>query len=355
MVTLNTDSFKIKNYELTPEGYLKFWLVGGVPDQILDYGTHKESINEDTLFNPQSVNSAVGKPISFNHPPSAIDVSNIRDYSKGTILQEYSKEPDTKALVLAGIVHDSELINEILSQKISYISAGYTAKKELNNDGILEQKSRHYNHFALLSEDYQPRAGANSKIILINQEDSFKGKVIVEEVKPPNKGESKKPDLTESPAKLEKPKTPKELKEMQTQNSSEQPLNPVVDVPTTPSTEPLKTQNDAAIVAEKVELLTQYKATLESHGKAIDYNLDALQIKKQVLSCFYEPSIMGQINDSNIDGFWLGFQANKPQTLSSPTTQQSINQDSSNQQYNFDSEVEKYRREYIKKMEGAVA
>lgn len=305
---LNSDSYQIKNYELTPEGYLKFWMVGGIPGQELVYdgGKRKETINKDALFNEDSLSTAVGKPVTLNHPPRPINAKNYREFSKGTLLQEYS-EDDNGALVLAGIVHDDATVQAIMKGEVKYVSASYLADKTANNDGVLEQSNRRYNHIALLSPEYSPRAGENSKIIILDDT-------------PPHQSDS---DSDKTDVKAES-KTEKET-----------PKNNI----------------DAMEIQERVELLTEWKKVLDENNLAIDFNSDSNTIKRQVLSIYYpEKTIKALNNDAVLQGFWLNFVSN-PQ-------QKTANDDGfgigsgGRTGYNFDSDVDAIRNKYIARMEG---
>ena len=280
---LNTDSFEVKNYELTPEGFLKFWMVGGIPDKVLEYDNgHKEVINKDSLFDPKSINSAVGKPICLNHPPSAITSKNYKQLSHGVTLQEYAEDSESGALVLAGIIHDSDVVEGILKGNYKYISAGYAADKTPNEDGVMLQSNRNYNHFAVLTEEYAPRAGNDSKILVIND----------------------KPQLIED-SKTDAPTREPSTIDANSVNSNDSSGNVPIEPNTDSSRE--KMIND---IAERVELLTTWKSKLEANNKTIDYQMDAVQIKREILSLYYPEKTMKMVKDDNLDGFWLGFLAN---------------------------------------------
>lgn len=318
-IELNADSFEIKNYEMTPQGYLKFWLVGGIPDKELVYdgGKRKEIINADNLFDEVSINSAVGKPVRLNHPPRPINSRNYKDNMHGVVLQEYSKDADTGALVLAGIVHDADVVDGIMKNKYKYISAGYSATKTPNDDGVLVQSNREYDHFAVLSEEFAPRAGEESKVL-----------ILVDTVE-------KQQDATST-----------------TTTSTN---NNTVDME--------KLNQD---IAGRVELLTTWKPILEEHKKAIDYNADSKAIKRQILSIYYPEKTMKFITNENIDGVWVGFittanlnsdagddvsdnQSHLPTSayrMKTPVSKSSVVP--ANYDATLDSEIEKF----IKKMEG---
>lgn len=288
---LNTDSFEIKNYEITEEGYVITWIVGGIPNKelIYDGGARKEIINEDALFNEKSIKTAMGKPITYPaHPPKPVNSRNYNEFMKGVVLQEYSKDDSTGALVLSAIVHDSELAEGIISGKIKYISAGYTATKEPNADGVLVQTDRVYNHFTGLGEEYTPRAGEESKILIFDE----------------NITQQKDGETTTQPQNNQSAKTVNTGSNDTSDNGDGRAKSKA------------KTQKEMnQDTEEKVELLVLWKPILEENNKAIDYSLDSNGIKRQVLSCYYPEKTIKALNDDAVlNGFWLNFVSNQMQT-----------------------------------------
>lgn len=299
--SLNRDSYEIKNYEVTPEGYLKFWMVAGIPGKELVYdGGRKEFINKDYLFDEKSIASAVGKPVCLNHPPRPINSKNYLQFSKGTLLQEYSDD-ENGSLVLSGIVHDGETVEKILKGEVKYVSASYTADKIQNDDGIFEQRNRKYNHIALLTEDFSPRAGENSKIVM---------------------------HFEEMPIQKDEQEVVKE----------------------TPS------QNiDAGEIEQRVEILASWKEILEKNNIAIDYNEDSKTLKRKILRIFYpEETIKALNNDSVLEGFWLNFISQAPASINEDGNRKDLGYGRKNSPHaglNFDSEIDSIRNQFIAKME----
>lgn len=289
---LNTDSFEIKNYEITDEGYVITWIVGGVPNKelIYDGGARKEIINEDALFNEKSIKTAMGKPITYPaHPPKPVNSKNYNEFMKGVVLQEYSKDDTTGALVLSAIVHDSELAEGIISGKIKYISAGYTAEKEPNADGVLVQKNRVYNHFTGLGEQYAPRAGEESKILFFDET--------------ANNQQKDAKDATNTQANTS----------VQTVNSISNDADNSNNGHTEATPQTKKEMNQD--IEERLELLVTWKPVLEQNNKAIDYSLDSNEIRRQILSCYYPEKTIKALNDDGVlKGFWLNFVSNEIQT-----------------------------------------
>lgn len=242
---LNADSQKIKNFEETKEGYLKLWLAVGVANQNLTYDSRVEYIDKDALLSKESMDTAVGKPLALNHPPSAITAANRQQLSIGTSLQEYAMDSDT--LYMASIVWEPSTVAKIKAGEYGYTSSAYEAVKKPQSDSRIRQESRHYNHFSVLTPDNVPRAGNNSKILLLN-----------------------------------------------------------ID-----SQQPMTTNNNSEEKAECIELWSNWKSVLVEKNKTINYNLDSGALKKLILSCFYDDKTIGKLNsDSVLSGFWLNFTAN---------------------------------------------
>lgn len=165
-IILNSDSQPIKNWEETKEGYLKLWLAVGVANQDLTYDSRVEFIDQTALTSKETMDSAVGKPLALNHPPSAITAANRQQISIGSSLQEYAMDSDT--LYMASIVWEPNTVNGIKSGEYKYTSSAYEAVKKPQQDSRIKQESRHYNHFSVLTPENAPRAGISSKILLLN-------------------------------------------------------------------------------------------------------------------------------------------------------------------------------------------
>lgn len=340
MRELNRDSFPIKNYELTPEGYLKTWVVIGVADKKMEYQRDGkkiiESIQADKLFDESSVNTAIGKPIVLNHAPKAVTASNHKEYAKGTLLQQF--ERDGNDLVLASIIHDADAVKGVMSGKYKYTSSTYWADKSLNKDGVYDQSNRLYTDVALLTEEYKPRAGNTSGVKI--------------------SGLDVTSDASSSVS------NPEESKKKKTEDNKE------TEDMTYEIIQKYKSQLDSLQRdrAEVVELLSNWKKVLQDKNKSINYDATAHDIKRSVLSCYYpEKTINSLSNDLVLDGFWINFVSNSDALINNKANNDSSqkfelpdnsyqfsfvtpNQDTS--QVNYDAEMEKEREELIKIREG---
>jgi hypothetical protein len=324
---LNCDSFEIKNFEKTPEGYLKTWIVAGIPNHILNYGDRKETINKDSLFDKTSVNTAIGKPITLNHPPVAIDSRNYKEYIKGSILQEFS-EGENGELVFSAIIYDSDLAKDIENGIIKYFSPGYSTDKELNADGVLEQKNRDYNHFSGLTSEFTPRAGENSKVLILGNEDSETTKEYNTETKDKTKAETE----TET-TKAET--TPKD--------KDERDNNTNTDMKTEIKNQIDSIRKEASL---KAQLASKWQNVFVENGIYFNFDSELAEIKKQILSCYYNENIVKQLNtDALVDGFFINFQVQHD--AGGIVSKSKINHDAKQEQ-NYDSALDDAMNTYEK-------
>ena len=352
MVEFNRDSGKIKNFERTPEGYLKAWIPVGVANKILEYGDRKETIQLDALTSDKTANTIVGKPVTLNHPPSAINASNYKKYAIGSFLQEHNT--DNNVVYHAAIITDTEVADKIESGEYKYVSSGYYSNKKLNTDGILEQLDRSYNHGSILTPENQPRAGEESKIFL--QKDSLDLTEKVGEIQPNKDSEvisneiniaeltedstasnhnviSPTPDNQEKASTNKRPSINKASSEKPATNESNKSMN-----------------IDAKEIADRVELISEWKSILSEEGVSINYDSTTKEIKKQILSCYYPKELLNGLNVDSIDGFWLSFVTEHYEKRETERqTKKQINKDSKNP-LNYD--ANSLRQEYVKIVSG---
>lgn len=279
-----TDSNPIRRWEETPNG-LKLWISFSDIKHPLNYDDTVHVIDEDELFDKESLNSAVGLPLTINHPPCAVNIDNRKHFGVGTLLQEYSNQDGT--LVMAGLIHDSKAIAGIKNAEILHTSAAYNADKELIKDGYFKQKKRRYNHVALLDSNYQPRAGKNCKLIL----DST--------YTPPDEKQEKLMSLDS----LDK--------------ASKAELN------------------------KRIELLVEFQDALKKHNIYCDANNSSHEIKKKIISIYYPEKVVRDLtNDYLIDGFFINFKAsNHDKSSKSDDELDSFFEDSSSSRQKFISQI----------------
>lgn len=156
------DIGRIQNYRETPEGFLdlniSFSKVGELTYRRTDGSLETEYLTEEELFNEDSITTATGKPLTWNHPPRWVTKNNVREYQRGATGTKIIK--DSPFATIVATVHDAELIDVIKSGKAKEVSAGYTTKV-VKKDGKLYQTQRQYNHFAVVERG---RAGPEVRV-----------------------------------------------------------------------------------------------------------------------------------------------------------------------------------------------
>lgn len=334
MRELNRDTYEIKNYELTPQGYLNCWVTLGVAGKEMVYNRDgreiKEYIKDNNLFNPGSVNTAIGKPIVLNHAPQAVNSSNHSKFAKGTLLQQFDR--DGNDLVMAAVVHDADVVKGVMDGKIKYTSSTYWSNKQLNADGSYEQLGRDYEDLAFLTEEYVPRAGNTSNVKIKGNNDSS--------------DDNKQPNSTQA--------NNQQTVNTQTDNQQGEQMN----TDTFDKNEFIAKLNLDA--QEKIELLSTWKPILDKNKKAIRYDASSHDIKRDILSCFYpEKTIKALHNDSVLEGFWLNFvvnadSSNNPNKDSLPVTGYGYSSvpNTNSYQLNYDAAMEQEREKLRKEREG---
>lgn len=157
-----------KHMTKTPEGYL---ICEGVP--LGRVGTMEYLGNEipeefgepsnkivrvtraaDSLFNPETIASFEGKPVTNDHPNNNLDVNNINYISRGHV-QKVRRAGDY--LIGDLYITDAGLINDINNGKRE-VSSGYDAGWQKNEDGTYSQVGILGNHVAIVDSG---RAGHN--------------------------------------------------------------------------------------------------------------------------------------------------------------------------------------------------
>ena len=116
---------------------------------------------EDEVFSPETVASFEGMPVTNDHPPDGVDVSNIRALQKGHAHNVRRGTGDESDLLLADlIITDPGLIDLILEEGKREISCGYTYELCEENGQYIQRKIRG-NHVAVVDAG---RAGPRGSI-----------------------------------------------------------------------------------------------------------------------------------------------------------------------------------------------
>ena len=105
---------------------------------------------EEEVFSPETIASFEGMPVTNDHPPDGVDVSNIRALQKGHAHNVRRGTGDESDLLLADlIITDPGLIDLILVEGKREISCGYTYELCEENGQYIQRKIRG-NHVAVV-------------------------------------------------------------------------------------------------------------------------------------------------------------------------------------------------------------
>jgi uncharacterized protein len=115
----------------------------------------------DEVFDPRSMGSFEGVPVTMQHPNSAVDPSNRSELAIG---HAQNVRHDGDYLIVDLVIHDRRGIDAIRSGRWRGLSAGYDAQYAPIGRGRLRQIDIRANHLALLPPDQTPRCGADCMI-----------------------------------------------------------------------------------------------------------------------------------------------------------------------------------------------
>ena len=148
------------NIEETKEGYLKCFNVimgrSGYQDylgkELTGMGFNDKEVvkvlrEESEVFREETLDSGEGKPITYDHPSVDVDINNIKELGKGTILTKLWREGNNMLGDI--IITDKELVDKVKNKELRELSLGYTTT--LVRDGeLVKQKNILINHLAVL-------------------------------------------------------------------------------------------------------------------------------------------------------------------------------------------------------------
>jgi hypothetical protein len=163
----------VQKFKNLPDGSLLAWLRVARTGE-LDYGSHKQIVPAETLFDSDSMRSLVGVPVTLEHPPGMVlSLADRRKHSVGTVLQEIVQEThdgdNPSFLTAAALIWDEPTILALEKGQFREVSSGYFATKEPVQDSpsLFRQTRREYNHLALTGAG---RAGAEVRILMDSQQ-----------------------------------------------------------------------------------------------------------------------------------------------------------------------------------------
>lgn len=172
--------------ETTPEGYLLCRDVpiarigklmygdGEVPVTADNTGLIIIERGEDVLFDPRTIASFEGKPVTDDHPDDWVNPDNWKDLSKGSANNvRRGEDVDSDCLVADLLITDKDMIDAVMGGKVE-ISLGYDADYTEISIGKGIQTNIFGNHIAAVEKG---RCGSRCKI-----GDSFMAKVVKKKV-----------------------------------------------------------------------------------------------------------------------------------------------------------------------------
>lgn len=167
-ITKTKDGYLLcKNVTMGRTGYQKYYgyeLVGFdfEPDEVVEVLR-----DESEVFAIDTMNSANGKPVTLGHPSDGVNIDNIKELGKGSILGVPKRVGDN--LVGDIIITDKQLVKLIEKKKLRELSLGYQTLLKRDENNVVKQTEIYINHLAVVESG---RAG-NAMII---DEDTIKNK-----------------------------------------------------------------------------------------------------------------------------------------------------------------------------------
>lgn len=127
----------------------------GILEYMDDDGTViREFVPEETLFEPASLESLAGAPVTLQHPPEMVTPSNYKQYSQGSVNGIPRRDGDN--LIASMLVIGNEALHAVEYDGVSELSPGYSVDLD-ETPGEWQgqkydrvQRNRRYNHQAIV-------------------------------------------------------------------------------------------------------------------------------------------------------------------------------------------------------------
>lgn len=174
---------------LTPEGFLlcedvKIARVGDmdylpneVPEVKPDRGIVRLTRDAETLFDPITLASFAGKPVTNDHPPSFVGPGTFKQYSVGSVLEPRRGEGVNDGYLVADLlIMDQKAIKDVRAGK-RQVSCGYDCDRVEIRPGLGRQTKIVGNHVALV---VRGRAGPSCAI---TDEDTMPQKTLIQRIR----------------------------------------------------------------------------------------------------------------------------------------------------------------------------
>jgi hypothetical protein len=155
MNSFHYDNGKITKAQETQEGFLRIFgtiaKVGWLQYMNSDGTTREEYVSEETLFDPEHLESIGGAVLTLGHPEVPVTPENYKQYAVGATGTKVMANVKQKAIDVVFIVNSIDAINAINSGTRE-LSMGYKCEVKANPDGTFNQIKRICNHNAIVSE-----------------------------------------------------------------------------------------------------------------------------------------------------------------------------------------------------------
>lgn len=169
MIVSRLDYGTMTRPEKTAQGYLKapcFATRTGIFIYRGDNGlVRREYRPDDEVFNPDSLKTLSGIPVTDDHPPVMLDANNTAEYARGYTGDLVERNGDMVGVPVT--ITSADLIASVDSREKSETSCGYTCDLD-ETPGVFNgapydaiQRKIRYNHLAIVSRG---RAGPQVKI-----------------------------------------------------------------------------------------------------------------------------------------------------------------------------------------------
>jgi hypothetical protein len=152
------DKALIEDFSETPEGFLTvkapITRPGVFPYMRSDGGIQMEAKLPDEIFSDRTVRSAIGKPVTDDHPHELVTLANYQTYSKG--MTHTDAQVFGNKLTVSMTITDKDLIQKIKNGKrelsIGFMSDVAMTQGEYNGEHYdAVQRNVEINHVAVVS------------------------------------------------------------------------------------------------------------------------------------------------------------------------------------------------------------
>lgn len=162
-----------ENMRATPEGFLLCLNVPIARTGVYDYGPGESPIEvgeggvakvertPEEVFNPKTMASFEGKPLTIEHPKEFVSPENWKDLAKGTIQNVRKGEGEYDGWMIADVLINDEEAISLVKEGMRALSCGYEADCVQTDVGRGYQQNIIGNHLALVEAG---RAGPDCEI-----------------------------------------------------------------------------------------------------------------------------------------------------------------------------------------------